>query len=513
MKARIAGVLGVSFLCTLASAPGAAWAADTEAVAQKVTVLNRAAVTAYGDGDFKKMKSKLLEAVALGKDALEEHPMLARTYLHLGVLYVDGLEDRAAGIKYFAQALKINPSIEITAGMATKTVTEAFEEAKHVPAGGGTTVAKGGAAESTPPRAEEAPAAKEPRATSSAGEGRAAKAVEAEKKRAAAELKEVESQVRQAHADQEKLQKELAQTKENESKERAEKERLQAQLKQFVADAKKQALESEAETKKQALQTEAEAKKQALQADAEAKRQALQAQKEKAERDKVTADGLAREKQEHDAREKLEKQVQDKDKLLADTNKALADVRLRLQQADKDKADKDKIIADGLAREKKERDAKEKLEKERQAWEARESERKANAEKERVEREKLAAGPDVPSRFSEPVYCDVPESAPAETDLYVHCLAQPNLKAKTISFYYRPSSSAVYSSLVLDKSKKGWFMALIPGNRITGRALQYYMEARDGHEKLAASNGKPSSPHVMSLRGDKDRLSLTRRAP
>ena len=71
----------------------------------------------------------------------------------------------------------------------------------------------------------------------------------------------------------------------------------------------------------------------------------------------------------------------------------------------------------------------------------------------------------------------------------------------------------MYSSLVLDKSKKGWFMALIPGNRITGRALQYYMEARDGHEKLAAANGKPSSPHVMSLRGASDRLNLMRKAP
>src|SRR3954454_17918794 len=89
VEARVIGRLtGVVAFLSVAFAAAGAGAADKEAVTEKVTVLNRAAVAAYGEGDFKKTKSKLLEAVAVGKDALAGQPMLARTYLHLGVLYV-----------------------------------------------------------------------------------------------------------------------------------------------------------------------------------------------------------------------------------------------------------------------------------------------------------------------------------------------------------------------------------------------------------------------------------------
>ncbi|HEY4183937.1 MAG TPA: hypothetical protein VGP07_02665 [Polyangia bacterium] len=506
MKARTAGILAALFVCSfIVVARRPALAADKDAVAEKVTVLNRAAVAAYGDGDFKKMKSKLMEALKLGKDVLGDHPMLARTYLHLGVLYVDGLDDRAAGIKYFSQALKLNPDIQITSGMVTKTVTAAFDEAKAGPKGGAGKAAAAAASdddeeEDEAPKAKAAPAPKGRQARESASDGddgRSAKALEAEKRRNAAEVKEVESQSR---TERDRLQKELAQAKENAATERAEKERLQGQLKQIVAEAKKQMQDSDAESRREKQQAEVEAKKQAQQADVDAKKQALEVDKERAEKDKTIADGLAREKKERDAKEKLEKQLQDKDKLLAEAKQALADAKQRIQQADKDKADKDKTIADGLAREKKERDAKDKLEKVKEATEARDSDRKAREEKERAERETLAAGPELPSHFSESVYCDVPETAPTGTDLYVHCLAQPKAKAKSISFLYRATGSAVYSALVMEKNKKGWYMAMIPGDRISGKLLQYYAEARDGKGGMVAASGKQSSPNILTLK-------------
>jgi hypothetical protein len=510
----IRGLTGLVAFLSVAFAAAGAGAADKEAVTEKVTVLNRTAVAAYGEGDFKKTKSKLLEAVAVGKDALAGQPMLARTYLHLGVLYVEGLDDHAAGLKYFRQALAINPAIEITEGMATKTVTAAFDEAKKsggdAPAAPARSAATDDGEEDAPPAASRG-SGKESRAAVRAEDGRTAKAMEAEKRRAAAEVKELESQVSQSRLDKDKLQKQLAETKASETKERAEKERLQSELRRLGADAKKQLLDSEAEQKKAQQQAEAEQKraqqqreaeqkKAQDQAQAEQKRLQLQADKERADRDKLIADGLAREKKEREAKEKAEKAGQDKDKLLAETRQALAEAKQRIQQLEKDKADRDKTIADGLAREKKEREAKEKLEQEKQAAAAREAERKARDEKERVDREKLAAGPDVPSHFSEPIYCDVPEVAPPDTDLYVHCLAQPHLKARTLSFFYRNSGNVTYNALVMEKSKRGWYMAMIPAARVSGRVLQYYAEARDGREAVSATNGKPSSPNILTLR-------------
>ena len=519
MQTRSVG-LGILLICLFSFAGTAARAAGKDAT-EKVTALNRAAVDAYGKGDFKKMKAKLQEALKIAKKDLEDEPMLARTYLHLGVLYVDGLDNREAGVKAFQAALKINPSITMTAGMGTKSVTDAFDEARGGSPGGAAPVAKAMGAKAPPdqpiakaaaassPAAKAAVASKDdddddeddapapPTRKLSAKEERAAKKeeakngklLEAEKKRNAAEHDKLTKQLAQ-------LQKDLAAAKESAATERAEKERLQSQMKQLVSEAKKQVTDAEGETKRLAKQANDEAKKAALEADADSKRQAQEMDKAMAAKNKEIADGLTRENKERDAKEKLQQQVADRDKLLAEAKQALSDAKQRIQQADKDKADKDKQLADGLAREKKERDAKEKLEKEKQAAKEKETERKAKEDADRAERAKLAAGPDVPDHFSEPIFCDVPEIADPRTDLYVHCVAQPKVKAKEITLFYR-SGGASYNAAVMEKSKKGWFMTMIPGERIAGRSLQYYAEAH-GDQKVA--NGKPASPNVMSLR-------------
>ena len=474
----------------MAARGGPVLAADKQAVTEQVTALNRAAVAAYGDGDFKKMKSKLTEALSAGKDVLAGEPMLARTYLHLGVLYVDGLEDRPTALKYFREALKINPSIDVTAGMTTKTVTAAFEEAHRPPTAAEIAAEAGtGAADEAPHK----PTAKEARAAAAA-EKSAAKALEAEKKRAAAEAQELERQLTQLRADNERMKKELAEIKDSDSKQRAENQRLQGELKKAVADAKTQLAAADAEHKKAVAQSDADHKKVVAQSEAEQKKVLLQADTEQ-KRLQGVAD------KEREAKEKLEKQLQERDKQLADATKGWTDAKARIQQLEKDKADRDKTIADGLAREAKEREAKEKLEKEKQAALAKEAERKAREEKERVDREKTAAGPDVPSHFAEKIYCDVPEIAPAGTDLYVHCLAQPSLKARTLSFFYRTSGNSSYNAVVMEKSRKGWFTALVPAGQLGGKNLQYYTEARDGKESVAAASGRPASPNVLTLRG------------
>jgi hypothetical protein len=475
----------VAGIGVLVMASGASRAAvDPEAIAAQMTAQNKAAITAYSNGDFDKAKSHLNAAVKLSaKDpSLKTHPMMARTYLHLGVLYVDGYEDKAEGIKYFVKALKIRPDIELTEALATKTVKAAFEEASHEAGPGGgagaeeTAVADKADKADKPekPTKEDKAAAKaaaaeeKAAAKTAAAEEKAAREQEKQAaKTAAAEAKQRDAEAKQREketaAEKDKLMKELAAAGGNEAKERAAKEKLAAEKAE-----KEKALGETKETLKQLT----------------------------AERDKLTKD-LAQVR-ESEAKEKAAKEKALGEK--AATEKQLADAKAQIQQLTKEKAEKDKALADTGAREAKERAAKEKLEKDRQAAEAKEKERKAAEEAERQSREKLAAGPDMPGHISEPVHCAIPDEAPAGSDLYVHCVAQPNLKAKAIALYFRSGGGLVYNAIAMEPSKKGWHAAMIPGGKISGKALQYYVEARDGGGKVAASNGKATSPNILPLK-------------
>jgi len=80
----------------------------------------------------------------------------------------------------------------------------------------------------------------------------------------------------------------------------------------------------------------------------------------------------------------------------------------------------------------------------------------------------------------------------------VNCVTQPGVRAKNIVFYYRPANSVLYNALVMDPTKKGWSRAVVTANKLNGKLLQYYVEARND-DKVAASNGKPSSPNIITI--------------
>src|SRR3954454_19332455 len=128
MRARPA-VLGILTGLMLAlAAPESR--AESPAV-EKIVALNKSALAAFAAHDHQKAKDQLMEAVVLGKEnGLGLHAAMARTYLHLGVVYVDGLKDKDKGVRYFAMAQKVRPDIELTPALASKTVTAAFAEAK-----------------------------------------------------------------------------------------------------------------------------------------------------------------------------------------------------------------------------------------------------------------------------------------------------------------------------------------------------------------------------------------------
>jgi len=131
---------------------------------------------------------------------------------------------------------------------------------------------------------------------------------------------------------------------------------------------------------------------------------------------------------------------------------------------------------------------------------ARERERRNKELEDRKEKEKLAEGGELPGHIREPVTCDLPDEVPAGEDLYVHCVPQPGVGAKVLAFYYRSGGMALYNAVTLERSRKGWYVTTIPGGRVSGKLIHYYVEARDGREKVVTSNGKATSPNIITVR-------------
>jgi len=137
-------LLGVA-LTLLAVAPRRARAEDQAAV-DKLIQMNKKALEDLDTLEWDSAKRTLLEALVAGKKAgLENHPIMARTYVHLGAVYILGFKDRQKGTQSFVRALEIDPAIKLSRNMATPELDDAFAEAARQ--GGGR---RGGAAGSAP---------------------------------------------------------------------------------------------------------------------------------------------------------------------------------------------------------------------------------------------------------------------------------------------------------------------------------------------------------------------------
>ena len=104
-------------------------AAD-QAVVDKIVQMNKKALDDYDTLEWDSAKRTLLEALVAGKKAgLDNHPVMARTYVHLGCVYVTGLKDRQKGVQSFVRAIEIDPTIKIEQTMTDPELEEAFAEA------------------------------------------------------------------------------------------------------------------------------------------------------------------------------------------------------------------------------------------------------------------------------------------------------------------------------------------------------------------------------------------------
>jgi tetratricopeptide (TPR) repeat protein len=388
--ARVASLAGLGALFVFAaSGTTQAATAKQKEIVQQIESLNTAAVASYRAGDPEKARSTLIQALVLGKkNDLDTHVVLARTYLDMGIVQLEGLQDPEKAQRYFRLAVRIYPDIDVPPGMVTPAVTRELE------------------------RVREGGASSRPAADENAG-------------------RPVSDDTR-TQEQQDRMRRDLAQTQDGERREREAREKLQKAM----------------EDSDRLLVTARESEKREREA-----RERLAKEKLETEKQLVAVSETVR--KEREAREKLERQ-------LAETREA--------QQ------------------------------KERQLAEAREKERKSREDAEKHAREKLAEGPDMPSEIPQPLYCPTADEAQQGTDIFVHCVVQPGVKAKAAALYYRPSGVLHFNSLAMERSRKGWYVAVIPAGMLATKVMQYYVEGRNDRGEVVASYGKAGSPNIMTLR-------------
>ena len=105
--------------------------------------MNKKALEDYDTLEWDAAKKTLLDALMAGKKAgLDNHPVMARTYVHLGAVYLTGFKDRQKALSSFQRALEIDPGIQLSKGISTPDVQACSrrpsgEGRRAAPAGGG----------------------------------------------------------------------------------------------------------------------------------------------------------------------------------------------------------------------------------------------------------------------------------------------------------------------------------------------------------------------------------------
>jgi len=105
-------------------------AAPDDATLNRVVDLNKKALVSYENLDIEAAAKQLKQALELcNAEGLERHPAAARTYIHLGVIYVSGLKEKDKGVAQFRLALGIDPNIKVTKSLLNPEVQAAFDAA------------------------------------------------------------------------------------------------------------------------------------------------------------------------------------------------------------------------------------------------------------------------------------------------------------------------------------------------------------------------------------------------
>ena len=149
------GLCALLFVLLLSTRARAESEDDTVA---KITQLNKDAVTALQAQKFDDARMILKQALDLADSTgLQQHPIAARTHIHMGIVIISGFKQRDLGIKQFRKALEIQSTINLTKALVTPEITDAFNEAKSGAPAAATAPPAAPSSPSAPPPASSAP--------------------------------------------------------------------------------------------------------------------------------------------------------------------------------------------------------------------------------------------------------------------------------------------------------------------------------------------------------------------
>jgi len=103
-----------------------------------------------------------------------------------------------------------------------------------------------------------------------------------------------------------------------------------------------------------------------------------------------------------------------------------------------------------------------------------------------------APSAEVPSLGHHPI-----EAAPPDKPLDVTALVAPEA-GLTLTLYVRSAGEATFTATPMIRRQKE-LVGRVPAARMTGRAVQYYLEARDARGGVVAHAGKATSPNVIAI--------------
>jgi hypothetical protein len=106
-------------------------AAEGETPQQVVEQLNANAMEAYNALDINAAGSMLEQALQVAYDNGITGPLLARSNLNLGVVYIGGLGDKDSALSYFVQALCADPGVQLDPLTSSPDIQEVFDVAKQ----------------------------------------------------------------------------------------------------------------------------------------------------------------------------------------------------------------------------------------------------------------------------------------------------------------------------------------------------------------------------------------------
>ena len=139
IRSHYIALVSISLACAGAVVlPSGRALAQDQAAVDKMVQLNKKALEDYDTLEWDSAKKRLLDALVAGSKAgLDNHPVMARTYIHLGAVYLTGFKDRNKAMQSFSHALEIDPTIQLSKGIETADVTAAFADAQRKAGGGG----------------------------------------------------------------------------------------------------------------------------------------------------------------------------------------------------------------------------------------------------------------------------------------------------------------------------------------------------------------------------------------